>query len=146
MHPGYIHRAPVSMNTPLRSLAFPGCVTLGKSLPLSEPKVPLLEVQIVKSDWGLGGCAYFWHSGSVATLQKHRHTPPHGLRRHYFASLDPLSPSGQALYSQPHSLLAGFISMALTTASGLVALLACPPPPDQLCLGPSCSLSCPLYS
>lgn len=116
------------MNTPLRSLAFPGCVTLGKSLPHSEPKVPLLEVQIVKSDWGLGGCAYFWHSGSVATLQKHRHTPPHGLRRHCFESLDPLSPSGQALYSQTHSLLAGFISMALTTASGLVALLACPPP------------------
>lgn len=45
-----------------------------------------------------------------------------------FASLDPLSLSGQALYSQPHSLLAGFIPMALTTASGLVALLACPPP------------------
>lgn len=78
------------MNTPLLSLAFPGCVTLGKSLPLSEPKVPLLEVQIVKSYWGLGGCAYFWHSGCVASLQKHRHTPPHGLRRHCFC--EPGSP------------------------------------------------------
>lgn len=46
MHPGYMHRAPVSMNTPLRSLTFPGCVTLGKSLPLSEPRVPLLVVKI----------------------------------------------------------------------------------------------------
>lgn len=41
-----MHRAPVSMSTPLHSLTFPGCVTLGKSLPLSEPRVPLLAVKI----------------------------------------------------------------------------------------------------
>lgn len=64
----------------------------------------------------------------MATLRKHRHTPLQGLHRHCFARLDPLSPSDQALHSQPHSLLAGFISTALTTASGLAALLACPHP------------------
>jgi hypothetical protein len=47
MHPGSMCRAPVSMNTPLCSLTFPGCVTLGKSLPLSEPGVPLLVLKIV---------------------------------------------------------------------------------------------------
>lgn len=89
MHPGYMYRAPVSVSTPLPArLTFPGCVTLGKSLPLSEPKVPLLEVKIVKQTPLLSFC----HLGSVVTLQKCRHTAPQGLCVHYFVCLDPLLP------------------------------------------------------
>lgn len=91
MHPGYMHRAPVSMNTPLRSLTFPGCVTLGKSLPLSEPRVPLLVAKIA---FLLGPMRwlFFCHLGSMAAPQKCGHTPPQDLGLHYFVGLEALSP------------------------------------------------------
>lgn len=95
MHPGYMHRAPAIMNTPLRSLTFPGCVTLGKSLPLSELKVPLLEVKITRQPhdcWE--DVLFFCHSGRVVILQKYEHSPPQALCMGCFACLDPLPPNG----------------------------------------------------
>lgn len=90
MHPGSMRRAPVSMNTPLRSLTFPGCVTLGKSLPLSEPRVPLLVVKMA-SLLGTGRCLFFDHLGRMSVLQQCGHTPPQDLCTYYCVCLEVLS-------------------------------------------------------
>lgn len=144
MCPGYMHRAPVSMSTPLHNLTFPGCVTLGKSLPLSEPRVPLLAVKIA-SLLSAGRGAFLLPLRQCGRSSEMWVQSTSGPLHALFCL--PGSPFPKGVPAPwPALPSCSCISVTLTTAAGLVTLLACPCPQGQLHFGPSCSLLGPLHS